>query len=219
MKRLCAFTLLLASWCAAAGGFVDLRRAPAIRGDAVAGAAKASICVACHGPEGNAVVAVFPALAGQHAGYLYQSLDGFRRRADPASPMTPQVRNLSDTDLRDIAAYFASRTRTPPVAAMQKDGTGARLYRDGDPRRGIAPCQGCHGADAHGHPLRTRLARYDYYPALAAQQPDYLAARLRHYRDNNPGDTSNAIIMRSVARHLDDAAIAELAAWLAAVPR
>jgi cytochrome c553 len=219
MKRLCAFALLMASWCAAAGGFVDLRRAAAIEGDATAGAAKVAVCVACHGPDGNAVVPAFPALAGQHAGYLYQSLDGFRRRGDPASPMTPQVQNLSDADLRDIAAYFASRPRTPPPAAMPGDSPGARLFREGDPSRGIAPCQGCHGPAAQGHPLRTDLARYDYYPALAAQQPDYIAARLRHYRDGNPDDTSNALIMRGVARNLDDTAIAELAAWLGTMPR
>ncbi len=219
MKRLCAFTLLLASWSAVAGEFVDLRRATAIRGDAVAGAAKVAVCVACHGPDGNAVVPAFPALAGQHAGYLYQSLDGFRRRADPASPMTSQVQNLSDADLRDIAAYFASRRRTPPAVETTGDSPGARLFREGDPSRGIAPCQGCHGPAAQGHPLRAGMARYDYYPALAAQQPDYLAARLRHYRDGGPGDTSNALVMRGVARYLDDAAIAELAAWLAATPR
>ncbi|WP_313918753.1 c-type cytochrome [Tahibacter sp.] len=219
MKRLCAFTLLLASWGAVAGEFVDLRRATAIRGDAVAGAAKVAVCVACHGPDGNAVVPAFPALAGQHAGYLYQSLDGFRRRADPASPMTPQVQHLSDADLRDIAAYFASRSRTPASGAASGDSAGARLFREGDPSRGIAPCQGCHGPAAQGHPLRAEMAHYDYYPALAAQQPDYLVARLRQYRDGGPGDTSNALLMRGVARHLDDAAIAELAAWLAATPR
>jgi cytochrome c553 len=219
MKRLCAIALLLASWSAAAGDVVDLRRAAAIDGDAAAGAAKVAVCVACHGPDGNAVIPTFPALAGQHAGYLYQSLAGFRRRADPASPMTPQVQNLGDADLRDIAAYFASRPRTPPAAPAHDDMPGARLFREGDPQRGIVPCQGCHGPAGQGHPLRTQAARYDYYPALAAQQPDYLAARLRHYRDGNPTDTSNALIMRGVARHLDDAAIADLAAWLATTPR
>lgn len=219
MKRLCTFALLLTSWSAVAGEFVDLRRASAVQGDSAAGAAKVAVCVACHGPDGNAVVPAFPALAGQHAGYLYQSLAGFRRRADPASPMTPQVQNLSDADLRDIAAYFASRPRTVPAVAATSDSPGARLFREGDPARGIAPCQGCHGPSAQGHPLRAEFARYDYYPALAAQQPEYVAARLRHFRDGAAGDTSNALIMHGVARHLDDAAITELAAWLAATPR
>lgn len=219
MKRLHAIALLLVSPFAAAGDFVDLRDAPAIRGDAAAGAAKVVVCVACHGPSGNSVVPAFPALAGQHAGYLYQNLVGFRRRADPASPMTAQVQSLTDGDLRDIAAYFAAQSRTVPAVAARADAPGARLFRDGDPARGIVPCQGCHGADARGHPHRADAPRYDYYPALAAQQSEYLAAQLRDYRDGEPADTSNARIMQGVAHNLDDAAIAELAAWLAAMPR
>ena len=220
MKRLILPLLsLLLPLPAVAGRFVDLRDAPAVAGDAAAGAAKVTVCVACHGGEGNAVVPAFPALAAQHSGYLYQSLAGFRRRADPASPMTPQVQALSDADLRDIAAYFASRRRSAPPVPAAAESPGARLFRDGDAARGIAPCQGCHGANAQGHPQRGTAPRYDYYPALAAQSADYLAARLRFYRDGGNADTSNALIMRGIARNLDDAAIADLAAWLAATPR
>lgn len=219
MKPLCLMLLWLLPVIAHADGFVDLRDAPAIGGDAAAGAGKVAVCVACHGPEGNAVVPAFPALAGQPAGYLYQSLAGFRRRADPQSPMTAQVQALSDADLRDIAVYFAARPRRAAAAAAATDLPGAQLFREGDPARGIPPCQGCHGAAAQGHPQRGSAARYDYYPALAAQQPAYLVARLRQYRDGATGDTSNARLMQGVARQLDDAAIDELAAWLAATPR
>lgn len=219
MKRYFAMALLLVSPLATAGDFVDLRDAPAIRGDAAAGAAKVTVCVACHGPAGNPVVPAFPALAGQPAGYLYQSLADFRRRADPASPMTAQVQSLVDADLRDIAVYFAAQPRSAPSVAAAPDSSGARLFRDGDPARGIVPCQGCHGADARGHPRRAAAARYDYYPALAAQQSEYLAAQLRQYRDGPLADTSNARIMQGVARNLDDTAITALATWLAATPR
>lgn len=219
MKRLSVLALLLVSPFATAGDFVDLREAPAVRGNAAAGAAKVTVCVACHGPSGNAVVPAFPALAEQHAGYLYQSLAGFRRRADPASPMTAQVQALSDADLADIAAYFSAQPRSAPASHATADMPGARLFRDGDPDRGIVPCQGCHGADARGHPARATATRYDYYPALAAQQSEYLAARLRQYRAGALTDTSNARIMQGVAHNLDDSAIAQLATWLAATPR
>lgn len=218
MKRITALGLLCAATLAAAGP-LDLRRAGRIEGDAAAGAAKVAVCVACHGPEGNSVVPAFPALAGQHAAYLYQSLAGFQRRADPASPMTAQVKDLSDTDLRNIAVYFATRTRTARAATAAGSSEGARLFREGDSARGIPPCQGCHGAAAGGHPLAGRLPRYDYYPALAAQHSDYLIARLGQYRDGRITDTSNAQIMRGVAHNLDDAAIRALAEWLAATPR
>jgi len=218
MKRICAF-LLFGSAGLAAAATVDLRQAGAVGGDASAGAAKVAVCVACHGAEGNATVAAFPALAGQRAGYLYQSLQGFQRRADPASPMTALVATLGDADLRDIAAYFASRPRSPPLAAADAGASGAELFRHGDPARGIAPCQGCHGADARGHPQRETEPRYDYYPMLAQQQAEYLKTRLRRYRDGELADTSNAVIMRGIAQNLDEAAIAELAIWLSAAPR
>lgn len=209
---------------------LDLRRAGPVGGDAVAGAAKVAVCVACHGPEGNAVVPAFPALAGQSAEYLYRTLAGFQRRADPASPMTAQVEKLSDADLRNIAAYFAARPRTPlpatanadrtPGAALFEGGNAARgaaLFEGGNAARGIAPCQGCHGAAGHGHPLAADgPARYAYYPRLAGQNADYLVARLSQYRDGKIDDTTNAHIMRGVAHNLDDASIRALADWLAA---
>lgn len=218
------WTIALASLLFAAqlgAQVVDLRAAQAVGGDAAAGAAKVAVCVACHGPGGNAVVPAFPALAAQQAGYLYQSLAGFQRRADPASPMTAQVKDLTDADLRNIAAYFAAQPRTAAaVAAAASSGeAGARLFRQGDAQRGIPPCQGCHGAAGKGHPLHGSDPRYDYYPALAQQQSAYLVARLGQYRDGKLADSSNALIMRGVAHNLDDAAIRSLADWLAATPR
>lgn len=218
MKWIVAALALGLALPALAQDFVDLRRAGAVSGDAAAGQAKVAVCVACHGPGGNALVPAFPALAAQHPGYLYQSLAGFRRRADPASPMTPQVKDLSDADLRDIAAYFAAQPRTT-VTVANGDAPGARLFRQGDAARGIPPCQGCHGRDGQGHPLRGSDPRYDTYPALAQQQAGYLVARLSQYRDGKLADSSNALIMRGVAHTLDDAAIHELADWLAATPR
>lgn len=219
MKRILAAIALGLAVQAQAQDFVDLRRAAAVAGDAAAGEARVAVCVACHGPGGNALVPAFPALAAQHPGYLYQSLAGFRRRADPASPMTPQVKDLSDADLRNIAAYFAAQPRTGAAIAAATDAPGARLFRQGDAARGIPPCQGCHGHDGQGHPLRGSDPRYDAYPALAQQQADYLVARLSQYRDGKLADSSNALIMRGVAHSLDDAAIRQLADWLAATPR
>lgn len=196
---------------------LDLRRAERVDGDAAAGAAKVAVCVACHGPDGNAVVPAFPALAGQNAEYLYRTLAGFKRRADPASPMTAQVEKLDDADLRNVAAYFATRKRSAATATAGAHETGAALFDRGDPERGIVPCRGCHGAAANGHPhAADGPARYAYYPVLAGQNADYLVARLGQYRDGKIEDTTNALVMRGVARNLDDASIRALADWLAA---
>ncbi|MDC9720194.1 MAG: cytochrome c, partial [Gammaproteobacteria bacterium] len=80
-------------------------------GDAVAGKTKAALCAGCHGAGGNSVVPIFPKLAGQHAQYLEQSMKEFRsktRTGANAAQMYPMVASLSDQDIADLAAYFAS---------------------------------------------------------------------------------------------------------------
>ncbi len=76
-------------------------------GNAEAGKAKSAPCAACHGPDGNSPTPSFPKLAGQHEDYLYHSLKDYKtgKRKNPI--MSGQVANLSDRDMKDLAAYFA----------------------------------------------------------------------------------------------------------------
>jgi len=78
-------------------------------GDVAAGKAKAATCMACHGPDGNSVNPVWPKLAGQHAPYLEKQIKDFRdgKRKDPM--MSPMAAPLSDTDISNLAAYFAAQ--------------------------------------------------------------------------------------------------------------
>ncbi len=78
-------------------------------GDPAAGQAKAVVCAACHGVDGNSVNPIWPKLAGQHEAYLAKQIRAFRDgvRVDPT--MAPMVAALSDEDIDDIAAYFASQ--------------------------------------------------------------------------------------------------------------
>lgn len=205
---------------ALAANYVDLRRIEPIRGDAAAGAAKAAVCAACHGPNGNAIVPMFPSLAGQRADYLYHRLAEFKA-ADPkapyyaASPMPAQAATLSDADMRNIAAYFAAQARTasPPVPG---NANGETLYLEGDPARGIPACQGCHGADADGPTAEGN--QYAAYPTLRGQHAAYLVTRLNNFRGNLPQYSSNDFIMHGVARTLDDDSIQAVASWLASLP-
>lgn len=78
-------------------------------GNPEAGRAKSNSCVACHGADGNSLVAMFPKLAGQEQDYLYHSLRAYKsgKRKNPI--MGGQVANLSDADMADLAAYFAAQ--------------------------------------------------------------------------------------------------------------
>lgn len=224
MRRLRRHSLVCALWLGAlctaqAGEWIDQRRIEPVRGDVAAGAAKATVCVACHGPNGNAIVPTFPKLAGQRAEYLQGELLKFKRGARPDSPMTALALPLTDEDIRNLAVYFAAQTRQPPTPPAADSATLARgeaLYLHGEPERGAPPCQGCHGADAGGPAAGAE--HYRAWPALRGQNGDYLVQRLQNYRDGKLHDSSNDFVMHGVAQTLDDASIQALAAYLAALP-
>ncbi|MCX4186578.1 c-type cytochrome [Methylophaga sp. OBS4] len=80
-------------------------------GDVEAGKAKAGICAACHGANGIATIPAYPNLAGQNEAYLVSALKAYRskeRQGGMASLMQQQAANLSDEDIDNLAAYFAS---------------------------------------------------------------------------------------------------------------
>jgi cytochrome c553 len=218
--RVCFLGMIFVAGIAlAASRYTDLRRIEPIHGDAAAGETKATACFACHGSNGVPIAPTFPRLAGQRADYLYHRLVSFKHAdsKDPyysVSPMTPNVATLSDTDMRNLAAYFASQT-PPATAPAEAPGNGRSLFLAGDPARGVPPCQGCHGADAGGPSIST--GRYALYPSLRGQNAAYLIARLTSFHKSLPHDTTNDFIMAGVAQTLDEESIQAIAAWLSSL--
>ena len=78
-------------------------------GNAEAGQGKVVVCGACHGADGNSAAPNFPKLAGQGERYLLKQLKDIKSGARPIVEMTGLLDNLSDQDLQDISAYFASQ--------------------------------------------------------------------------------------------------------------
>lgn len=81
---------------------------PAFAGDAAAGKAKSMMCSACHGTAGISAVPMYPNLAGQKEAYTAKQLKDFKsgKRNDPT--MKGMVAALSDADIANLAAYYAS---------------------------------------------------------------------------------------------------------------
>ena len=79
--------------------------------DVAAGEKRAAVCFACHGKSGRAILPEYPNLAGQNRAYLEKALRGYQTgtRTDPV--MGPMAKPLSEADIRNIAAYFASLPR------------------------------------------------------------------------------------------------------------
>lgn len=76
-------------------------------GDVDRGRAKAVMCVACHGQEGETTNPEFPQLAGQNAGYLAIQLQEFKSGKRYHQVMSPVARDLTEQDIADLAAYYS----------------------------------------------------------------------------------------------------------------
>ena len=106
------------------------------------GATLALRCTMCHGARGLSQ-ADTPNLAGEYPVTIYKQLVDFKTGARSSAVMAPLVADLSDADMRDLAAYYAYLPRVSdhhPAAAEPP-----RIVASGAPMRGIAPCGACHG--------------------------------------------------------------------------
>jgi len=181
---------------------------PAQEGSAEAGQAKAVVCNACHGADGNSVNPIWPSLAGQHPAYTIRQLEAYRDgdRADPG--MRGFAGTLSAEDMRDIGAFFATQSISPKGADPELAERGQRIYRGGVPERGIAACIACHGPDGKGNPAAG-------YPRISHQHAPYLATTLRAYQSGErQSDEELNQMMRNVAERLLDNEIEALASYM-----
>ncbi|POP52001.1 c-type cytochrome [Zhongshania marina] len=186
--------------------------AAALEGNASAGKAKAAPCAACHGADGNSAAPTFPKLAGQGERYLAKQIHDIKSGERPVPMMAGQTDNLSDQDIADIAAFYASKAsstgQTDP-ALLEK---GAAIYRGGIADRSVPACAACHSPTGHGMAAAG-------FPALSGQHADYTIAQLKAFRAAadgregraNDGDTQ---IMRSIAFKMSDSEIEAVASFI-----
>ena len=143
-------------------------------GNAQNGAAKAAVCQACHGVNGNSTNPEWPSLAGLGADYIAEQLQNFKdgKRANPI--MQPMAAALSTQDMQDIGAYFDTLVNTGLEADPSYWQAGEQLYRGGDKARGIPACLACHGPEGAG-------SEPGKFPALRGQQSVYVSKQLNAY--------------------------------------
>lgn len=177
-------------------------------GDATAGAGKAAACGACHGMDGNSSDAQYPKLAGQHESYIVRQLTDFKagKRQNPI--MLGMATPLSEQDMHDIGAYFASKASLPGVADQALVARGEEIYRQGDTTKGVPACMACHSVDGRGNPGAM-------YPQLTSQHAQYIEATLKSWHDGTTwGDDAHAQIMPGIAKKLDAKDIAAVASYI-----
>ena len=77
-------------------------------GDVAAGKTKAQACAACHGASGLSAMPDAPSLAGQPAMYLTSQLVAFKSGERRHEVMSLMAKTLSDDDIANVAAWYAS---------------------------------------------------------------------------------------------------------------
>ena len=192
---------------AAPGAVAAAPAAPAsVKPDLAAGEAKfTAVCAACHGADGNSGTPANPKLAQQHPEYVVKQLQEFKSGKRPSPIMQPMAAQLSDADMKNIAAWVTSK-KAKPGFAKDKDlvAMGERIYRGGIADRQVAACAGCHSPNGAGLPSQ--------FPRLSGQHADYTAAQLTAFRD---GVRNNGPIMVQVASKLNDREIRAVSDYIA----
>ena len=170
------------------------------------------VCVACHASDGNSPLPANPKLAGQFPEYLHKQLANFKPAAGKKAErdnavMAGMVVNLSDADMRDVAAFYASQ-KLKPESAKNKAlaAQGQKLYRGGNLANGVAACAGCHGPDGAGIPSQ--------YPRIAGQYAEYIEAQLKAFKSGARANDSNGM-MRGVAAKMSEPEIKAVAEYVA----
>ena len=175
-------------------------------GNVESGAAKAVVCQACHGANGNSANPEWPSLAGLGADYIADQLKNFKegKRANPV--MMPNAMSLSPEDMANLGAYFDSLPNTGLEADPSYWQAGEKLYRGGDQARGIPACMACHGPTGRGNePAK--------FPALRGQQSVYVVKQLNDYASGARTTGPNGI-MQTIAKRLSPTDMRTLASYL-----
>jgi len=194
-------SLLLAASAANANEAKAPSKPDLVKGQAIS----AQVCAACHTADGSRGSPANPILQGQHPEYLAKQLTEFKSGARNNAVMKGMASTLSDEDIKNVAAFYASKTAKPGFAKNKDLVTlGEKIYRGGIADRQIPACASCHSPSGAGLPAQ--------YPRLAGQHSDYTEAQLNAFR---AGTRANNIPMAGVAAKMNDREIKAVSDYIA----
>lgn len=164
----------------------------------------ATVCAACHGPDGNSPAPANPILAGQHAAYLEAQLSAYKSGARPNPIMAGMTAALTPDDMRNVAAWFSQQAPKPSVARdAALAARGQQIWRAGIRQGNVPACAGCHGAAGAGIPTQ--------YPRLAGQYAEITFGWLKAYATGG----RNHGVMAPIAVRLSEADMKAVAEYIA----
>lgn len=169
---------------------------PVSASDLALGKEEAAACAACHGEQGMSGNPEWPNLAGQRRGYLVGALQAYKSGARRDAMMTDIAKDLSETEINALAAYYASLSCASAAA-----NAAAPVAPAGKER--AARCAACHGAEG--------VSASPAWPSLAGQHEAYLVNALKAYQT---GARQNSM-MAGILKGADEAEIGQLATFYA----
>lgn len=196
-------------------GCTNIERSRNLADAAVPGRVLAlQVCSNCHGVDGNSVSPNFPNLAGQTEPYVIEQLTSFRKhsRFDPAGfeYMWGLSRHLTDEQIKDLAAYYASqKAKSPAYPSGRPDlrDAGRTVFASGVPEKNIPPCATCHGPDGLGN---------QQFPRIAGQHADYVVKQLIVFQRTD--ERPEGAIMKVIAHDLTRNDIEAVATYVEGLP-
>ncbi len=184
-------------------------QAQGVTGDVQAGHKKAEMCIGCHGIVGyqNSFPEIHkvPKISGQTDKYIVAALNAYKKGDRKHPTMRGIAGSLSDQDMADLGAYYASQAdKAAPDAPRTASTATAALIEKG-------ACASCHGAN-FSKPIDPS------YPKIGGQHADYLFVALKAYtvEGNNMIGRSNGI-MAGIAKQYTPAEMREIAKYLSTV--
>jgi cytochrome c553 len=175
-------------------------RAMIANADPEEGRTIATRCAGCHGETGIATVPGFPHLAGQQATAIYKQLRDYADRNRESPIMTPMAQGLTEAEMATVARYFEAQAAPPYARPSDTPSQYLALVTNGDPSRGLPPCDSCHA----------RRAVLPGTPILEGQVASYLAQQIGAFATGQRGNDIYGL-MRTVASMLTQAEIDQLA--------
>lgn len=164
-----------------------------------------AVCAACHTADGSRGSPANPIIAGQHADYLAKQLHDFKSGKRANAVMSGMAAPLSDEDIRNVSAFYASKSAKPGFA-KEKDtvALGEKIYRGGIAAKQVPACAACHSPSGAGIPVQ--------FPRVSGQHADYTTAQLQAFR---AGTRANGAMMVDIAARLSDKEIKAVSDYMA----
>ena len=154
------------------------------------GRAKAQVCFACHGADGNSTIPTIPSIAGQPRQNIVTALFMFREERRKNDMMSPFAAKLSNTDLNDLAAYFNAQKMTPPTGQASAD-----VVAKGREVTVRNNCVACH---------TPTMAGQQHIPRLAGQHKPYLLDQLKAFKAGTRGDMDGTMTSAAQGLAMDE---------------